>query len=129
MKPYLAHRSEWESYTPRPNHHQHNQHVHERHNNHRSDFTPTRGNRYTQIPEDGSGPMGEFSFHKSSSESNSATVNASGGYLTGFQGVRRREGDRAERAEGSRGGFRKYEGRNERGTTSEEQGEGLRSGE
>lgn len=111
----VSSRSEWETYTPKPHNHQHNQHGHDRHTNHRGEYNSR--NRYAHVVEDGSGPMGEFSFHKSGPDS----ASPGGGYLTGFQGVRRRDAERAERSEGGRGGFRKYE---DRGMSGAHGGEG-----
>ncbi|CAO1613922.1 unnamed protein product [Sympodiomycopsis kandeliae] len=127
IPPFAEWFGEWETYTPRPHNHQHNsQHGHERYNNHhRGDYTSrSQGSRYPHVSEDASGPMGEFSFHKGGDASSSSVAGggSGGGYLTGFQGVRRRDGERgAERGETGRG-FRKYEDRHDRSAGGEERG-------
>lgn len=72
--------------------------------------------------DDASGPMGEFSHHKSSHHDNGNASGAAGSYLSGFQGVRRREGerggdnrpDRMDKGERHERGYRRHEDGNNR---------------
>ncbi|CAO1635449.1 unnamed protein product [Parajaminaea phylloscopi] len=100
MPPLAQWFGDWEPYTPKPHHNQH--HQYHQHGGAGGSTGPTggfvqnsRGNReggsrhHHQRPEEGA--MGEFK------SEGSGQMHQGSGYLPGFQGVRRREGEREPR--------------------------------